>query len=60
MSSARKAKLKLTALKPRNPLVAPAARRKAGAHRKSQAATRREGKMTLKKQLSHSISNSLM
>ena len=51
MSSARKAKLKLTALKPCNPLVAPAARRKAGAHGKSQAATRRAEKMTLKKQL---------
>ncbi|WP_293604867.1 hypothetical protein [Polaromonas sp. UBA4122] len=55
MSSARKTKrklkLKLTAPKPRNPLVAPASRRKAGAHRKSQAALRRAEKMALKKQL---------
>lgn len=51
MSSARKTKLKLRAPKPRNPLVAPAAQRKAGAHRKSQAAIRRAEKMALKKQL---------
>ena len=51
MSSARKFKLKLTAIKPRNPLVAPAALRKAGSHRKSQAAPRRADKMALKKQI---------
>lgn len=51
MSSARKFKLKLKTLKPRNPLVAPAAKRKAGAHRKSQSATRRSDKMALEKQL---------
>jgi hypothetical protein len=51
MSSARKFKLKLTASKPRNPLVAPALQRKAGSHRKPQAALRREEKMALKKQL---------
>jgi hypothetical protein len=55
MSSARKfklkLKLKLSAAKPRNPLVVPAAQRKAGAHRKSQAAARRADKMALKKQL---------
>lgn len=50
MSSARKTKLKLKTVKPRNPLVAPAARRKAGSHRKSQAAIRRDEKMALKKQ----------
>ena len=50
MSSARKFKLKLTASKPRNPLVAPALQRKAGSHRKSQAATRSADKMALKKQ----------
>ncbi|MDP1742771.1 MAG: hypothetical protein Q8M51_11025 [Polaromonas sp.] len=54
MSSARKFKLKLTASKPRNPLVAPAALRKAGSHRKPQAALRREEKMALKKLLSES------
>ena len=51
MSSARKFKLKLTATKPRNPLVAPAHKRQAGSHRKSQAAHRRDEKMALKKQL---------
>ena len=51
MSSARKFKLQFTALKPRNPLVLPAAKRKAGSHRKSQAAIRRADKMALKKQL---------
>lgn len=51
MSSARKFKLQLSAPKPRNPLVAPAAQRKAGAHRKSEAAVRRADKMALKKQL---------
>ena len=51
MNSARKIKLRLAAPKPRNPLVAPAAQRKAGSHRKSGAAQRRAGKMALKKQL---------
>ena len=51
MSSARKTKLKLTAPKPRNPLVAPAAQRKAGSHRKSEASLRKKEKMALKKQL---------
>lgn len=51
MSSARKIKLKLAPPKPRNPLVVPAAQRKAGAHRKSQAAVRRADKMALKKLL---------
>ncbi len=49
MSSARKIKLKLP--RPRNPLVAPATRRKAGSHRKSTAALRRAEKVALKKQL---------
>ena len=51
MSSARKIKLRLAAPKPRNPLVAPAAQRKAGSHRKSGAAERRADKMALRKQL---------
>lgn len=51
MSSARKVKIKLKATKPRNPLVVHAAQRKAGSHRKPQAALRREEKMALKKQL---------
>ena len=51
MSSARKTKLKLKTARPRNPLVAPAARRKAGAHRKSRSAIRRDEKMALKKRL---------
>jgi len=51
MSSARKTKIKLKATRPRNPLVAPAAKRKAGSHRKPQAAVRRGEKMALVKQL---------
>ena len=53
MSSARKTKLKikLAPPKPRNPLVAPAAQRKAGSHRKSEASLRKKEKMALKKQL---------
>lgn len=51
MSSVRKMKLRLTQPKPRNPLVAAAAGRKAGLHRKSQSAQRRAGKMALTKQL---------
>jgi hypothetical protein len=54
MTSARKAKLKikLAAPKPRNPFVAPAAQRKAGSHRKTEASLRSKEKMALKKQLS--------
>lgn len=51
MSAVRKTKLKLPAPRPRNPLVAPALQRKAGSHRKPQAATRRADKMALKKQM---------
>jgi hypothetical protein len=53
MTSARKTKLKikLAVPKPRNPLVAAAAQRKAGSHRKSEASQRKKEKMALKKQL---------
>jgi hypothetical protein len=51
MSSARKTKIKLKATRPRNPLVVPAAKRKAGSHRKPQAAVRRSEKMALERQL---------
>jgi hypothetical protein len=51
VNSARKIKLRLKAGKPRNPLVAPAAQRKAGAHRKSTSAERRSDKVALQKQL---------
>ncbi|SFU84860.1 hypothetical protein SAMN05216350_106160 [Polaromonas sp. YR568] len=53
MRSARKIKLKikLAGPKPRNPLVAAAAQRKAGSHRKSEASIRKKEKMALKKQL---------
>jgi hypothetical protein len=51
MSSARKMKLRVVAPKPRNPLVVPAAQRKAGSHRKSAAAERQADKQRLKKQL---------
>ena len=51
MNSARKIKLRLTAPKPRNPLVAAAAQRKAGEHRKSRSSERHVQKMALRKQL---------
>ena len=51
MNSARKMKLRVTAPKPRNPLVVPAAQRKAGSHRKSAASERQASKQQLKKQL---------
>lgn len=53
MTSARKTKLKikLAVPKPRNPLVAAAAQRKAGSHRKTEASIRKKEKMALKKQL---------
>lgn len=51
MSSARKMKLKVTAPKPRNPLVVPAAQRKAGSHRRSTASQRQAARAQLKKQL---------
>jgi hypothetical protein len=51
MNSARKIKLRIAASKPRNPLVAAAAVRKAGSHRKSRSAQRRAEQMALKKQL---------
>jgi hypothetical protein len=49
MNSARHKKLRLKTPKPRNPLVVPAAKRKAGAHGKSKAAQRRAEKMALQK-----------
>ena len=54
MTSARKFKLKLAAPKPRNPLVAPAAHRKAGAHRKSASALRQAEKVALQAALKKS------
>jgi hypothetical protein len=51
MNSARKIKLRVTAPKPRNPLVAAAAQRKAGSHRKSRAAQRQQDKAQLRRQL---------
>jgi hypothetical protein len=51
LNSARKIKLRATAPKPRNPLVVPAAQRKAGSHRKSRAADRQADKAQLRKQL---------
>jgi hypothetical protein len=51
MNSARKIKLRVTAPKPRNPLVAAAAQRKAGSHRKTRSAERQQEKAALKKQL---------
>lgn len=51
MNSARKIKLRVTAPKPRNPLVAAAAQRKAGSHRKSRSSERQAQKQQLKKDL---------
>jgi hypothetical protein len=51
MNSARKIKLRVTAPKPRNPLVAAAAQRKAGEHRKSRSSERHAQKLALKRQL---------
>lgn len=51
MNSARRIKLRLAQAKPRNPLVAPAAQRKAGSHRKSRASERQREKAALKKAL---------
>jgi len=51
MSSARKIKLHIAPPKPRNPLVAQAAQRKAGSHRKSKSSERHEQKLALKRQL---------
>lgn len=50
-TSARKIKLRVAAPKPRNPLVAPAAQRKAGSHRKSKSAERQQHKRALKNEL---------
>lgn len=44
-------KLRVTAPKPRNPLVAPASQRKAGSHRKSRSAQRQAEKRSLRKAL---------
>jgi hypothetical protein len=44
-------KLRVTAPKPRNPLVVPAAQRRAGSHRKSTAAERQAQNRQLRKQL---------
>lgn len=51
MNSARKIKLRVTQPRPRNPLVAGAAQRKAGSHRKSESAKRRAEKVALKREL---------
>jgi hypothetical protein len=51
MNSARKIKLRVAATKPRNPLVAQAAQRKAGSHRKSESSRRQADKQALKKEL---------
>jgi hypothetical protein len=51
MSSARKIKLHVPPPKPRNPLVAAAAQRKAGSHRKSKVSERQAGKQALTREL---------
>ena len=54
MNSARRIKLRIAAPKPRNPLVAPAAQRKAGSHRKSQSSQRQSQKQALQRELKKS------
>lgn len=51
MTSARKHKLQLQALKPRNPLVALTRVRKAGKHEATGKAERQRGKRELKREL---------
>ena len=51
MNSARRIKLRVTAPRPRNPLVPAAAQRKAGSHRKSKSAQRQQQKAALEKEL---------
>lgn len=51
MNSARKIKLRVQPPKPRNPLVAAAAQRKGGSHRKPEAARRRADKIALQREL---------
>jgi hypothetical protein len=51
VNSARKIKLRLASPKPRNPLVAAAAQRKAGSHRQSEPARRRADKIALQREL---------
>lgn len=51
MNSARKTKLKIKHLPPRNPLVAPVMQRKAGSHRKSGKAQRQARQQELRRDL---------
>ncbi|MFN3296574.1 hypothetical protein [Caldimonas sp.] len=51
MTSQRKRKLHIPAPKPRNPLVAPAQQRKAGAHRKGRSAERQHSRQALRRGL---------
>jgi hypothetical protein len=51
MTSLRKIKLKLAAPKPRNPLVAPTAQRKAGAHKSSKRHGRQDARRSIEKAL---------
>lgn len=51
MQSARKTKLNLKQHKPRNPLVAPAQRRKAGWHQPSRKAQRQDQQRDLRREL---------
>ena len=49
MTSARKIKLRLAQVKPRNPLVVAARQRKAGSHRKSERSARQQAQRELKR-----------
>lgn len=51
MNSARKIKVRIKQTRPRNPLVAPALLRKAGAHKKTAKSERQAGKRKLQREL---------
>ncbi len=51
MNSARKTKLRVKQHPPRNPLVAPALQRKAGAHRQSHKSQRQAGRQQIEQSL---------
>jgi hypothetical protein len=55
MTSARKRKLRIPAPKKRNPLVAPAQQRKAGAHRKGRSSERQRSRQELRRELDREV-----
>lgn len=51
MTSARRIKLRVALARPRNPLVAPAAQRKAGRHRPSKSGQRQQEQARLRREI---------